>query len=175
MHKSTTTALAASTPRWQAGALALVLATAALIAPGGSHAQSTASAASAFSALPLASVVVQESGDSVAATVSGASVVSAAVVAVPVALAVSGAVLVVKSIELGARGSVYVLERTSDGARVSLQISAGSVAAVALAVGSAVVVSSISVGTVLSAAGEVVAFLPNAAGRALLHHERISG
>lgn len=159
---------------WHANALALVLATAALIAPG-AHAQSTASTASAFSALPLASVVVQEYGDSVAATASGASVVSADVVALPVALAVSSAVLVVKAIELGARGSVYVLERTSDGARVSLQISAGSAAAVALAVGSAVVVSSISVGTVLSAAGEVVAFLPNAAGRALLHHERITG
>ena len=99
---------------------------------------------------------------------------SAAVVLVPVALSVGGAVLVVKTIEVGARGSVYLLERTSDGARVSVQVAAGSAGAVALAVGSALVVSTIGAGTVLSAAGEVVAFIPNAIGRSLLHNHRIS-
>lgn len=160
-------------PAWHATALALILATGLCL--HNAQAQSTASAASTLSALPLASVVVAESGDSVAAAASGASTISATVVAVPVALAVSGAVLVIKSIELGARGSVYGLERTSDGARVSLHISAASVGAVALTVGSALVVTSLAVGTVLSAAGEVVAFLPNAAGKTLLHHERIIG
>ena len=82
--------------------------------------------------------------------------------------------LVVKTIEVGARSSVYVLERTSDGARVSVQLAAGGVAAVALSVGSALVVSTIGAGTVLSAAGEVVAFIPNAIGRSLLHSQRIS-
>jgi hypothetical protein len=95
------------------------------------------------------------------------------VVVVPVALSVAGAVLVVKAIELGARGSVCVLERTSDGARVSLNITASGVGAVALSVGSAVVVSTIGAGAVLSAAGEVVAFVPNAIGRALLHNQRL--
>ena len=110
----------------------------------------------------------------IASVATGASVASAAVVVVPVAFSVAGAVLVVKTIEVGAQGSVYALERTSDGARVSVKVAANSSAAVALVVGSAVVVSLMSAGTVLSAAGEVVAFIPNALGRALMHNERLS-
>ena len=82
--------------------------------------------------------------------------------------------MVVKTIEVGARGSVYALERTSDGARVSVKVAAHSAGSVALAVGSAVLVTLISAGTVLSAAGEVVAFIPNALGRTLMHSERLS-
>ena len=52
---------------------------------------------------------------------------------------------------------------------------ARTVGAVALSVGSAMVVSVVGAGTVLSAAGEVVAFIPNAIGRALMHNERLSG
>jgi hypothetical protein len=37
-----------------------------------------------------------------------------------------------------------------------------------------VVVSVVSTGVVLSAAGEAVAFVPNALGRALLHNERLT-
>jgi len=40
--------------------------------------------------------------------------------------------------------------------------------------GTSVVVSVIGTGIVLSAAGEVLAFVPNAIGRALLHNERLS-
>jgi hypothetical protein len=40
--------------------------------------------------------------------------------------------------------------------------------------GSLVMVSVIGAGTVLSAAGEVIAFIPNAIGRALLYNERIT-
>ena len=35
-------------------------------------------------------------------------------------------------------------------------------------------VSALASGTLLSAAGEVIAFLPNALGRALLHDERLT-
>jgi uncharacterized circularly permuted ATP-grasp superfamily protein len=45
---------------------------------------------------------------------------------------------------------------------------------VALGVGSIVTVSVIGTGVLLSAAGEVLAFLPNAIGRALLHNERLT-
>lgn len=159
--------------RWQAPALALLLATGVALSPG-VRAQSGLSMASALSALPM-SVVVAESGEPIASVAAGASVASAAVVVVPVALSAAGAVLVVKAVEVGAQGSVYALERTSDGARVSVRVVAHSASAVALAVGSALVVTLVSAGTVLSAAGEVVAFIPNALGRSLLHHERLSG
>jgi hypothetical protein len=124
-----------------------------LMAPRLAYAQSEVSALSALSALPIASVVV------------GASAVAGSVVAVPVVLSTTGAVLVVKTVESTARGTVYVLERASDGARVSL---AGSM----LMVGASLVVTLVSAGVLLSAAGEAIAFLPNALGKALLYNER---
>jgi hypothetical protein len=126
------------------------------------QAQSEASALSAVSALPVASVVV------------GVGAASGAVVAVPVVLSTAGAVLVVKTVESTARGTVYVLERASDGARASIEVVGKGVAGVSMVAGTAVVVSVVGAGVVLSAAGEAIAFIPNALGRALLHNERLT-
>ena len=90
------------------------------------------------------------------------------------ALAVSGAVLVVKAVEASATGTVYLLERASDGARVSVNVSGGAVSAAAIGVGSVVTVSAIASGVILSTAAEVLAFIPNEIGRALLHNERVT-
>jgi hypothetical protein len=133
------------------------------LAAGPAHAQSEASLA--VSALPVASVV------GVAGSVLGGAV---AVSAVPVALAVSGAVLVVKAVEASATGTVYVLERASDGARASVAVAGRGTKAVSAGVGTALAVSVITAGVVLSVAGEVIAFIPNQLGRALLHNERVS-
>ena len=121
-----------------------------------------ASEVSALSALPIASVII----------VGGAA--SAATVALPVALSVSGAVLVVKTVELTARGTLCVLERASDGVQVSIEIAARGVEKTAMVVGKTVQVSVIGAGAVLSIAGEAIAFVPNEIGRALLHNERVS-
>ena len=43
-----------------------------------------------------------------------------------------------------------------------------------MSTGAAVVVSVIGAGTLLSAAGEVIAFIPNEIGKALLHNERVT-
>lgn len=131
-----------------------------LMAPRLAYAQSEVSALSALSALPIASVVV------------GASAVAGSVVAVPVVLSTAGAVLVVKTVESTARGTVYVLERASDGARVSLEITGRALVGSMLIVGASLVVTVVSAGVVLSAAGEAIAFLPNALGKALLYNER---
>lgn len=139
---------------------ALVLAAAGLFA-GPARAHGDPSALSAVSALPLASVVA------------GASVAGAAL-AVPVALSSAGAVLVVKAVEVGARSTVYVLERASDGARASVEVLHRGAQVASLAVGTTVTVSVIGAGVLLSAAGEAIAFLPNALGRALLHDERLT-
>lgn len=133
------------------------------LAAGPARAQSEISLA--VSALPVASVV------GVTGSVAGAAV---AVSAVPVALTVSGAVLVVKAVEVSALGTVYVLERTSDGARASVEVSGRAAKAVSTGVGTALVVGVISAGVVLSVAGEVIAFVPNQMGRALLHNERVT-
>ena len=140
----------------------VVLAAAALVGgPANAH-PNDASALSMLSALPVASVVV------------GASAAAGAVLAVPVALSAAGAVLVVKSVEIGARSSIYVLERASDGAQVSIEVMNRSAQVASLTVGTAMTVSVIGAGVVLSAAGEAIAFVPNALGRALLHNERLT-
>lgn len=134
--------------RFLAGALAL-----GLLATVPAQARNDASAYSALSALPLASV--------------GA-------VAAPVLLSTAGTLLVVKGVQASAQGTVFVLERAADGARASVEIAGRAAAGSALAVGTVVTVSVISAGVLLSAGGEVIAFIPNEVGRALLHHERLS-
>jgi hypothetical protein len=121
-------------------------------------AHSEASALSALSTMPLASVVAGNS----------------AVVALPVVLSTAGSVLVVRALEVSATGTVYLLERTSDGARASVMVLSGGAVAASASVGTLVTVSVIGAGTVISAAGEVLAFIPNAVGRALLHNQRLT-
>lgn len=143
----------------------LIVACALLAGAGASfhaQAQSEASALSALSALPVASVVV------------GGSAVAGSVVAVPLVLSTAGAVLVVKTVESTVRGTLYVLERASDGASASIEIVGRGVGGVSLSVGATVTVSVVGAGVVLSAAGEAIAFIPNALGRALLHNERLT-
>ncbi len=112
----------------------------------------------------------------------GPSEASAALSAVPVALSVvapsavlvGGAALVVVAVESTARGTVWVLERASDGARVSVEFAGKAVSGVAASAGTAIVITAISTGYVLSAAGEAIAFIPNEIGASLLHNERIT-
>ncbi|MGN6829237.1 hypothetical protein [Paucibacter sp. M5-1] len=111
------------------------------------QAQSTASEASALSMLPVAVSV-----------------------AAPVMLLSAGVALTVVAVEASAQGSVWVLERASDGARASVRF-AGQASAV---LGTAVVITVIGSGYVLSAAGEAIAFVPNAIGTALLHNEQLT-
>lgn len=122
-----------------------------------------------LSALPVASVVGTAS-----AAAGSAAAGAVGLSALPVALAVSGAVLVVKAVEVSATGTVIVLERASDGARASVALSGQAASALSVGVGSAVAVSVIGAGVVLSAAGELLCFIPNALGRALLHNEKIT-
>lgn len=125
------------------------------------QAQTGASALGAVSALPLASVVVASEA---ASTVAQASAL----------VLVAGASLVVRTVESTARGTVYVLERVSDGVRVSVEVGSTVAGAASLAIGTAVTVSAITAGVILSVAGEAIAFVPNAVGRALLHNQRLT-
>ena len=146
------------TRRGLAGALGAVC----LLAPLPGFAQTDASTLSMLSALPVASVVV-------ASEAAGASVQASA------ALSVAGATWVVRAVESTARGTVYLLERLSDGVRVSVEV-AGKVAGTAsVVVGTVVTVGVIAAGTILSVAGEAIAFLPNEIGRALLYNRRVGG
>lgn len=140
---------------------ALVLGLGLAAAPA-ARAQSDASLM--LSALPIASVVV-----GTAASVGA----SATVVALPVALSVDGARLIVKGVQASAKGTVWLLESASDGAAASIELSAGALGASAASVGTALLVSVVGTGVLLSAAGEVIAFIPNEIGKALLYNERL--
>jgi hypothetical protein len=129
------------------------------------QAQAQSDASVALSMMPIASVVVGASAVGASAT---------AAVAVPAALSTAGSTLTVVAVEASADGTVYVLERASDGARASVKVAGRAARGVSNAVGTSVVVGVIGSGVVLSAAGEVLAYVPNALGRALLHNERLS-
>ena len=144
------------------GAVAAAMAVCLAWSAGPALAQSEAS--SVLSMVPIASVIG-------GASVAGAS--AGAVLAVPAALSVGGAVLTVAAVESTARGTVYLLARASDGAQVSVEVAGRAASGVVGSVGTAVVVTVVSTGVVLSAAGEVLAYVPNALGRALLHNERL--
>lgn len=115
------------------------------------QAQSSVSEASALSALPIAVSV-----------------------AAPVMLFSAGAVLTVVAVEASATGTLCILERASDGARASVRLGAQAAGGLSVAAGTAVVVTAMSTGWVLSAASQVVAFIPNEVGAALLYNERVS-
>jgi hypothetical protein len=138
--------------RAQRFALCALSAAAITLAPwSAARAHSTLSDASALSLLPVA--------------------VSAAA---PVLLLAAGASLTLVAVEASATGTVWVLERASDGARATLRFSGQLVGGASAAIGTAIVVTALSTGWVLSAAGQAIAFIPNEIGAALLHNERLT-
>jgi hypothetical protein len=115
------------------------------------HAQSELSAVSALSALPIAVSITA-----------------------PVMVLSAGAVLTVVAVDASATGTVWVLERASDGARASVRLGAQAAGGLSVAAGTALVVTAMSTGWVLSAASQAIAFIPNEIGAALLYNERVT-
>ncbi len=115
------------------------------------QAQSEASAASALSALPIAVSI-----------------------AAPVMILSAGVTLTVVAVDVSATGAVWVLERASDGARASVRLGAQAAGGLSVVAGTAVVVTAVSTGWVLSTASRAIAFIPNEIGAALLYNERVT-
>lgn len=121
-------------------------------------------------------------GAAVAHTTERAASEASALSALPVAVSVTapsvvlstGVVLTVVAVEVVAGTTVWVLARASDGARVVIRWGSQAVGVASMAIGTAVTVTAISAGHVLSAAGQVIAFVPNALGASLLYNERVS-
>lgn len=116
--------------------------------------------------------------DRPARTASEASAISmvpvALSVAAPVGLLAGGAALTVVAVEAASDGTVWVLERASDGLRASVRFTDAAAGQASVAVATTVVVAAVSTGWILSAGGKALCFVPNALGRALLHHERVT-
>lgn len=129
------------------------------------NAQAPSTPLSAVSLLPVASVLVV-SGSATKLSESASVVTSL--------LTVAGSVFVIKAVEVSARGTVYILERMSDGLRISVELASSAAHQLSDAVGKLVTVSTTASGIILIVAGEVLAFIPNELGQALLHNERVS-
>ena len=95
-------------------------------------------------------------------------------VAAPVGLLSGGSALTVVAVEAASDGTVWVLERASDGSRASVRFAEAAATTASVALATTVVVAAVSTGWILSAGGRALCFIPNEAGRALLHHERVT-
>ncbi len=82
---------------------------------------------------------------------------------------------VVESVEQAGQSVVVVIKGATDASRVTLKMSGKAVVGASLAAGTAVSVVTMASGYALVVAGAVIAFIPNEAGKALLHHSRVSG
>ncbi len=82
---------------------------------------------------------------------------------------------VVESLEKAGESTIVVLKGATEASRVTLKMSGKAVVSASLATGTAVSVVAMASGYALVVAGAVIAFIPNEAGKALLHHSRVSG
>ncbi len=66
------------------------------------------------------------------------------------------------------------MERASDGAQASVELVGRVASGVVIGVGTVASVSVIGTGVLISTAAEVLAFIPNELGRALLYNQRLT-
>lgn len=88
-------------------------------------------------------------------------------------LVTEGSGFVVKSVQASGQGAVWILERASDGAQASVEVAGKQVSEVTRLVGSTVVTTVLASGVLLSAAGQIIAFVPNELGRTLMYHQPV--
>ncbi len=97
---------------------------------------------------------------------------SAVVVGGPVLSVVAAGSVVVASARMVGDGLELVLENVADASRATVRLSGKVAGGVSLAAGTTLEVVSATTGYVLVASGKALAFIPNEAGKALLHHSR---
>lgn len=102
------------------------------------------------------------------------SATGVALSAIPAGLLSAGATLTVVSVEVVGGATVWVLERASDGVRISLKVAGKLAQGIVVSAGATVSVTVIAAGTLLSAAGQVIAFIPSEIGKALLYNEQVT-
>ncbi|BAN27010.1 putative uncharacterized protein (plasmid) [Caballeronia insecticola] len=90
--------------------------------------------------------------------------------------ALMGSAFVVTGIAQGLGETVeVVIDAVGQAGKASVKVAKSSFDKLGVSVGTAVQAVKVSTGTVLVASGKVLAFVPNAAGEALLHQERVPG
>lgn len=85
----------------------------------------------------------------------------------------AGSELVVQALRPVGQAVELVLVSAATGASFVLEVAADTVRAAGLAIGATLVVSAVSAGYVLSVGAEIVAFVPDAVTRGLIHHAEL--
>ena len=104
---------------------------------------------------------------------SGASVGGSAVVVMgSMSVLAAGSDVVVESVEAVADGVQVVLKGAGQASKATVKLSGQAARNLSAAAWQAIQVTAVSTGHMLVASGKVLAFIPNEAGKALLHHSR---
>jgi hypothetical protein len=90
-----------------------------------------------------------------------------------VPVAVAGSVVVI-GVSAVADGVDLLLESAADGSRATVRLSGKAAEGLSVAAGTAVDVSATATGYLLVASGKAIAFIPNEAGKALLHSRKVA-
>ena len=85
----------------------------------------------------------------------------------------AGSELVIRSVEVVGERVRVTVASAATGASFVVELAARAARGVVLAAGTVVSVAVVSGGYLLSVAGEALAFVPDAAARALIHHEAL--
>lgn len=101
-----------------------------------------------------------------------ASMASAIVLVGSMSLLAAAGEVVVDTVEDVADGSVLVLKSAAKGATASVKLSQKAMQGLSLAAGTVVNVVAVSTGHMLMLSGKTIAYVPNAAGNAILHHSK---
>ena len=95
-------------------------------------------------------------------------------VALPFVLVAGAGSMVVTGVQASADGTVWFVENVTDGVKGSINFAGDAVGASAMVAGTVVMVTVVGTGMLLSAAGHVIAFIPNELGRSLSYNQRVS-
>lgn len=87
-------------------------------------------------------------------------------------VAAGSGTVIVKSVEASAESVVFVVEGSANGASATVRLIGSGAREASLAAGQVLQATTVSAGVMLIASGKVLAFIPNEAGKALLHHSR---
>lgn len=80
---------------------------------------------------------------------------------------------VVHSVQQVGEVSVLVLKSSAEGVSTTIELSGKGIKELALVSGAIIQTSATATGHVLMFSGQIIAFIPNQIGMALIHHEKV--
>ena len=130
----------------------------------------------AIAVLCTASLTAQAANSDTTNASDNASMASAIVLVGSMSVLAAAGEVVIDKVEDVADGSVLVLKSASRGASstatASVKLSQKAMQGLSLAAGTVVKVVAVSTGHMLVLSGKAIAYVPNAAGNAILHHSK---